>query len=206
MRRGLAVVTSRRNAAHYVLGRAVGLVLVVLGVTVCAVSAKQTALAAGYAGTRGTYTVGQCHERYQAGGGGRHVGRTVTCTGTFRADGGVGPAGGADAPEGGFGTFHPDTVYRPGARVPVQTGDGVTFTAAGWPQAWGAAAGVFLALPMLAAGTFCLLTGFGARWGRSFGDSWDGLPGGAVLRPLLLSVAGVGILGAAVFFFLQHYG
>ncbi|MFH8350003.1 hypothetical protein [Streptomyces sp. NPDC018045] len=77
---------------------------------------------------------------------------------------------------------------------------------AGWEQAWGDVAGVFVSLPMLAAGAFCLLTGFGARRGRSFGDSWGGLPGGAVLRPLLLTVTGVGILGAAVFLFLQHYG
>lgn len=118
LRRGLAAVTGRRNAAHYVLGRAVGLVLVVLGTTVCVLSARQTALAVGYAGTHGTYTVGQCHERYQAGGSGRHVGRAVTCTGIIRADGGVGGgAGGADATGGGFGTFHPGTMYRPGTRA-----------------------------------------------------------------------------------------
>lgn len=78
--------------------------------------------------------------------------------------------------------------------------------AAGREQVWGRAAGVSGSLPMLAAGAFGLLTGFGARRRRPFGDSWGGLPGGTVLRPLLLSVTGVGILGAALFLFLQHYG
>ncbi|MFD7663433.1 hypothetical protein [Streptomyces sp. NPDC059788] len=200
--RALGAVTSRRNAARYVVGRAAGLVLVVLGVMVCVISVKGAALAAGYTGTRGTYTVEACHERYPSGADGRHTGRTVSCTGSFRAD----LDGDGDGAVNPFGTFHPDTVYPPGTRVPVQSGDGGTYVAAGWEQAWGDVAGVFVALPMLAAGAFCLLTGFGARWGRSFGDSWDGLPGGPVLRPLLLSVTGVGILGAAVFVFLQHYG
>ncbi|OKI07135.1 hypothetical protein A6A06_36140 [Streptomyces sp. CB02923] len=216
-------MTSRRNAARYVVGRVTGLVLVLLGVMVCVISAREAALAVGYSGTGGTYTVEECHERYTAAGGsGRHGSRTITCTGTFRADRDSGSGGSSadqgqdqgsgttDRNSGGrgnpFGTFHPGTVYPPGARVPVQSGDGGTYVAAGWEQAWGDVAGVFVSLPVLAAGAFCLLTGFGARWGRSFGDSWDGLPGGAVLRPLLLSVAGIGILGAAVFLFLQHYG
>ncbi|MFI9229881.1 hypothetical protein [Streptomyces rimosus] len=212
LRRGLAAVTSRRNAARYVLGRAVGLVLLVLGVMVGVISAKQAALAAGVTGAHGTYTVEECHERYPAAGS-RHAGRTISCTGAFHparnGDSGDREGGGSASGTGGvnpFGTFHPDAVYPPGTRVPVQTGDGGTYVAAGWKHAWGNLAGVAVALPMLAAGVFCLLTGFGARWGRSFADSWDGLPVGFVLRPLLLSVAGMGILGAAVFLFLQHYG
>ncbi|MFH8408064.1 hypothetical protein ACH4FX_25180 [Streptomyces sp. NPDC018019] len=198
-------MTSRRNVARYVLGRAVGLVLLLLGVMVGVISAKGAALAAGYTGTHGTYTVEGCHERYPAAGSSRHAGRTISCTGAFRPDrdGGSGGIGGGVNP---FGTFHPDALYPPGTRVAVQSGDGGTYVAAGRKQAWGHLAGVSVALPMLAAGAFCLLTGFGARWGRSFGDSWDGLPGGFVLRPLLLSVTGMGILGAAVFLFLQHYG
>ncbi|KOG66583.1 hypothetical protein ADK76_01990 [Streptomyces griseoflavus] len=197
-------MTSRRNAARYVLGRAVGLVLLVLGVMLGVISAKEAALAAGVTGTHGMYTVEECHERYPAAGS-RHAGRTISCTGAFRParDGGSASGTGGVNP---FGTFHPDAVYPPGTRVPVQTGDGGTYVVAGWKHAWGNLAGVAVALPMLAAGVFCLLTGFGARWGRSFADSWDGLPGGFVLRPLLLSVAGMGILGAAVFLFLQHYG
>ncbi|KWT57060.1 hypothetical protein ADL21_36505 [Streptomyces albus subsp. albus] len=205
-------MTSRRNAARYVLGRAVGLVLLVLGVMVGVISAKEAALVAGFTGTHGTYTVEECHERYPAADS-RHAGRTISCTGAFRParDGDSGDRGGGGSAFGTdgvnpFGTFHPDAVYPPGTRVPVQTGDGGTYVPAGWKHAWGNLAGVAVALPMLAAGVFCLLTGFGARWGRSFADSWDGLPGGFVLRLLLLSVAGMGILGAAVFLFLQHYG
>lgn len=185
-----------------VIGRAVGLVLVMLGVTVCAISVRGVALAAGYTGTHGTYTVEKCKERYTAGGSGRHGSRTISCTGTFRADRDVDGARTVNP----FGAFHPDTVYPPGTRVPVQSGDDGTYVVTGREQVWGRAAGVSVSLPMLAAGAFCLLTGFGARRGRPFGDSWDGLPGGMVLRPLLLSVTGVGILGAAVFLFLQHYG
>ncbi|MEU4200127.1 hypothetical protein AB0B79_26995 [Streptomyces sp. NPDC039022] len=185
-----------------VIGRAVGLVLVVLGVTVCAISVRGVALAAGHTGTQGTYTVEKCKERYTVGGSGRHGSRTISCAGTFRADRGVDGARTVNP----FGAFHPDTVYPAGARVPVQSGDDGTYVATGRKQVWGRAAGVSVSLPMLAAGAFCLLTGFGARRGRPFGDGWDGLPGGTVLRPLLLSVTGVGILGTAVFLFLQHYG
>ncbi|MEU6960880.1 hypothetical protein [Streptomyces chrestomyceticus] len=97
-------------------------------------------------------------------------------------------------------------MYPPGARVPVQSGGDGTCTAAGREREWSPAAGASGPQPMLAAGAFCLLTGFGAHRGRPFGDSRDGLPGGTVPRPLLLSVTGMGILGAAVFLFLQHYG
>ncbi|MFI2242111.1 hypothetical protein [Streptomyces chrestomyceticus] len=185
-----------------VAGRAVGLALVVLGATVCVLSVRGAALAAGYTGTPGTYTVEECRERYTAGGSGRHGSRTISCTGTFRAERDVDGARTVNP----FGAFHPGTVYPPGTRVPVQSGDDGTYTAAGREQVWGRAAGASGSLPLLAAGAFCLLTGFGARRGRPFGDSWDGLPDGTVLRPLLLSVTGVGILGAAVFLFLQHYG
>ncbi|MEV5599083.1 hypothetical protein [Streptomyces sp. NPDC052496] len=246
----LAPLTSRRDAARYVVGRAVGLVLAVLGVMVCVISVRQAVFVAGFAGTRGTYTVEECHERYASVGSGRRSSRTVSCTGTFRADRGgthahrasdeahqsndVDRSDGSDGSDHSshsdqsgqsgdsarnaphnrdrptdvnpFTPFHPDKVYPPGTRVPVQSGDDGTYVVVGREQMWGDAAGVSVSLPLLAAGAFCLLTGFGARWGRSFGDSWDGLPGGTVLRPLLLSVAGVGILGAAVFLFLQHYG
>ncbi|WP_167538546.1 hypothetical protein [Streptomyces albofaciens] len=220
LRRVLAAVTSRRNAARYVLGRAVGLVLLVLGAMVGVISVKEAALAAGITGTSGTYTVEECHERYPSAGSGRHAGRTISCTGAFHPDqdGGNGGSGdgasstsstsstgsnsstrsassssktgstgstsstestGSTGSINPFGTFHPDTVYPPGTRVPVQAGDGGTYVVAGWKRAWGNLAGVAVALPMLAAGVFCLLTGFGARWGRSFADTGTGCQAGS---------------------------
>ncbi|MFD7388737.1 hypothetical protein ACFV46_09740 [Streptomyces sp. NPDC059852] len=60
------------------------------------------------------------------------------------------------------------------------------------------AAVVALCLSLLAAGVYCLLTGFGARNGLGFAASWRRLPAATVTGPLLGGLFGLGVLAALI--------
>ncbi|MFH8697594.1 hypothetical protein [Streptomyces chartreusis] len=55
-----------------------------------------------------------------------------------------------------------------------------------------------LCLAMLAAGTYCLLTGFGSRNGPGFATSWNSLPARTITGPTLGGLFTLGVLAALV--------
>ncbi|MFE7613212.1 hypothetical protein [Streptomyces celluloflavus] len=185
-----------RDTPRRLPGRFFGLVLIALSLSLGVYFIDQALLATGNKGTHGTFTVVRCAEDLQTGHSGRSTRiRGFTCTGTFRpADSGTSPDPSAEFPS--------QSMREAGDEVAVQW-DGTFYTRTGGEAAWSAVTGAFVTLITLTAGAFCLLTGFGGRWGPRFSDCWELMPSGAVLRPVFLSFAGVGVIGAVVFFCLQ---
>jgi hypothetical protein len=185
-----------RDTPRRLPGRFFGLVLIALSLSLGIYFIDQALLATGHKGTHGTLTVTRCTENLHTGNSGRSTQiRGFTCSGTFR------PADSAASPDPSA-EFLSQSRREAGDEVAVQRG-GTSYTRTGGEAAWSAVTGVFVTLITLTAGAFCLLTGFGGRWGPRFSDCWELMPSGAVLRPVFLSFAGFGVIGAVICFCLQ---
>lgn len=87
--------------------------------------------------------------------------------------------------------------FETGSKIPVmQVGD--TFEQPQDRDPGDDAAILALCLAMLAAGTYCLLTGFGSRNGPDLTTSWQRLPNPSVTGPVVGGLFTVGVLAALV--------
>ncbi|MGC9542579.1 hypothetical protein [Streptomyces sp. UG1] len=142
-------------------------------------------------GTTGTLTVSSCetHTKTHYGSHRRSTELQFSCTGNWTAQNG----------EPTYRNVEVNTSSRfdSGTKIPVVQVDD-TFEQPQDRDPGDDAAILALCLSMLAAGVYCLLTGFGARNGPGFAASWNSLPAPSVTGPLVGGLFTLGVLAALV--------
>ncbi|GAA2397263.1 MULTISPECIES: hypothetical protein [Streptomyces] len=180
------------SSASLWTGRLIGLGALFAAVVIAAVAIPELRSELAGEGTEGTLTVSSCEAHTKTRYGGSHRRSTelrFNCAGTWTAQ----------QSDLSYEDVEVDTSSRfeTGSKIPViQVGD--TFELPQDRDAGDDAAVVALCLSLLAAGAYCLLTGFGARNGLGFAASWRRLPAATVTGPLLGGLFGLGLLAALV--------
>lgn len=183
------------------LGRAGGVVFLLVGLVLGGVGAYQGAYAAGWVGTHGTVTVEGCEVNYphNASRSSRKNRRIVRCYGTFVSDDGKSKDVNA--------TLEGQRRYLPGTEVSVQQTDLPTadvdtdanYVVAGLNRAMRWFAAFFASWVLIGLGVFCVATGY-APFGRSrisYDAAWEAA-GQNAMRPAVIGMIGVGIAGAGL--------
>ncbi|MFE5741766.1 hypothetical protein [Streptomyces celluloflavus] len=173
-------------------GRVIGAGLLLAGLLIGGLTVRSMLDKGNYQHDNGVLTVDECRtslersrSRHQ-----QHVVRHVSCTGTFRFDATSKPPLADIAVETG-------REVEPGTELDVVKSSH-SFELAEDQNKSTVFMAAFGSLLAVAAGAFCLLTGFGGRRGPRFRPAWAALPAGRVTRPLLAVVGGIGIAGTAV--------
>ncbi|MEU6573385.1 hypothetical protein [Streptomyces sp. NPDC046805] len=142
-------------------------------------------------GTEGAFTVSSCdaHTKTHYGRHRRSTELQFSCTGSWTA-------------QGGNPTYRDVEVatssrFESGVKIPVVQVDG-TFEQPQDRDPGDDAAILAMCLSLLAAGIYCLLTGFGSRGGPGFAASWKRLPAPTVTGPLVGGLFALGVLAALV--------
>jgi hypothetical protein len=178
-------------------GRLVGLGLLLAAVVVAVVTIPELRSELAGEGTEGTLTVSSCdtHTKTHYGTYKRSTELKFSCTGNWTAQDG-------EDGEDGETTYQDVEVatssrFETGAKIPVVQVDD-TFEQPQDRDPGDDAAILAFCLSLLAFGTYCLLTGFGARNGPSVTESWQRLPARTITGPLLGGLFTVGALAALV--------
>ncbi|MEV5599084.1 hypothetical protein [Streptomyces sp. NPDC052496] len=91
-------------------------------------------------------------------------------------------------------TVETEAKFEPGKHLAVQKTDhGFVMIDEQW--IWRSLAIVGVSMCTVVAGVFCLLTGFGTRRGPALREAWRRVPGGAVVRAVLVGLGGLAALG-----------
>lgn len=183
----------RPSSAALWTGRLIGLGAVLAAILIAAVAIPELRSELAGEGTEGTLTVSSCeaHTKTRYGGGShrRSTELRFNCAGTWTAQHG----------DLSYEDVEVDTSSRfeTGSKIPVIQVDD-TFELPQDRDPGDDAAVIALCLSLLAAGAYCLLTGFGARNGLGFAASWHRLPAATVTGPVLGGLFGLGLLTALI--------
>lgn len=172
-------------------GRLIGLGLLLAAAVIAAVTIPELRSELAGEGTEGTLTVSSCeaHTKTHYGTHRRSTELQFSCTGNWTAH----------SNQASYQNIEVDTSSRfeTGSKIPVvQVGD--TFEQPQNRAPGDDAAILALCLSLLAAGAYCLLTGFGSRNGPSFTASWQHLPASTITGPLVGGLFTLGVLAALV--------
>ncbi|MFJ1871235.1 hypothetical protein [Streptomyces chartreusis] len=173
------------------MGRLIGLGLLLTAAVVAMVTIPELRSELAGEGNEGTLTVSSCeaHTKTHYGTHRRSTELQFSCTGNWTAQ----------HDESSYRNVEVDTSSRfeAGSKIPVVQVDD-TFEQPQDRDPGDDAAILALCLAMLAAGTYCLLTGFGSRNGPDFTTSWQRLPTPTVTGPLVGGLFTLGVLAALV--------
>lgn len=173
------------------MGRLIGLGLLLAAALVATVTIPELRSELAGEGIEGTLTVSSCeaHTKSHYGTHRRSTELQFSCTGNWTAQHG----------ESSYRNIEVDTSSRfeTGSKIPVVQVDD-SFEQPRDRDPGDDAAILALCLAMLAAGVYCLLTGFGSRNGPDFTTSWQRLPSPTVTGPLVGGLFTLGVLAALV--------
>ncbi|MFJ8633081.1 hypothetical protein [Streptomyces sp. NPDC093568] len=173
------------------LGRLIGLGLLLTAATIATVTIPELRSELSGDGSEGTLTISSCetHTKTHYGTHRRSTELRFSCAGNWTA-------------QKGDTTYRDVTVntssrFDSGAKIPVVQVDD-TFELPQDRDPGDDAAILALCLSLLAAGVYCLLTGFGSRNGPGFATSWNSLPATTITGPTIGGLFTLGVLAALV--------